>query len=144
MGGREFLLDGAHNLDGVQALVAALQGEFGGGPFALVLGMLGDKDCELMCRALAPLAGRIAAVRVGSNRSLQPAALAEFCRRANPAALVTAHESVGDALGALLEERRGVIAGSLYLIGEALERLGLDATAGERGLNEWQPAVRQG
>jgi hypothetical protein len=34
-----------------------------------------------------------------------------------------------------------VVAGSLYLIGEALERLGLGAAAGERGLNEWQPAA---
>ena len=144
VGGREFLLDGAHNLDGVQALVTALRGEFGGGPFVLVLGMLGDKDCELMCRELAPLAGRIAAVRVNSNRSVEPVLLAEFCRRANPAALVTAHESVGDALGALQGERRVVIAGSLYLIGEALERLGLDAAAGERGLNEWQAKPQAG
>ncbi|MEN9574408.1 MAG: hypothetical protein RL514_2263 [Verrucomicrobiota bacterium] len=138
VGGREFLLDGAHNLDGVLALVAALRSEFGGGPFALVLGMLGDKDCELMCGALAPLAGRIAAVRVGSSRSLEPVVLAGLCQRSNPAAVVTAHESVEAALAALAGERRVVVAGSLYLIGEALERLGLDATAGERGLNEWQ------
>ncbi len=143
VGGREFLLDGAHNLDGVHALVAALRGDFRDRPFALVLGMLGDKECELMCRTLAPLTRRIAAVRVKSNRSVEPAGLAEFCRRANPAALVTAHESVGDALAAVQEEPRVVIAGSLYLIGEALERLGLDAAAGERGLNEWQPAGRK-
>lgn len=139
VGGQEFLLDGAHNPDGVHALVAALQSEFGGLPFALVLGMLADKDCELMCRELAPLARRIAAVRVSSSRSLEPGVLAEFCRRANPAALVTAHESAADALTALQAEPRVVIAGSLYLIGEAMERLGLDAAAGERSLNEWQP-----
>lgn len=141
VGGREFLLDGAHNLDGVRALVAALQDEFPGQPFALVLGMLADKDCELMCRDLAPLASRIAAVRVGSNRSLEPAMLAESCRRANPAALVTAHESVKNALQVLENEPRVVIAGSLYLIGEAMERLGLDVAAGERDLNEWQAAA---
>ncbi len=137
--GQEFVLDGAHNLDGVHALVAALRTEFAGRPIALVLGMLADKDCELMCRELAPLAGRIAAVRVSSSRSLEPAVLAEYCRRANPLAAVTAHESL---TGALLEhagEPLVVVAGSLYLIGEAMERLGLDAAAGERGLNEWQP-----
>ncbi|KAF0177669.1 MAG: FolC bifunctional protein [Limisphaerales bacterium] len=142
VGGREFLLDGAHNSDGVRALVTALKGEFGGQPFALLVGMLADKDCELMCRELAPLARRIAAVRVGSNRSLEPAALAEFCRRANPAARVTAHESARDALAALTDEPRALVAGSLYLIGEAMELLGLDAAAGERGLNEWQAAKR--
>jgi dihydrofolate synthase/folylpolyglutamate synthase len=143
--GREFLLDGAHNLDGVRALVAALRSGFSGQSFALVLGMLGDKDCELMARELAPMAARIVAVRVASNRSMEPAVLAELCRRANPAANVTAHESVKGALEALGGEPRVVIAGSLYLIGEAMERLGLDAAAGERGLNEWQPtACRDG
>lgn len=145
VGGREFLLDGAHNPDGVHALATALQSEFGGQPFALVVGMLADKDCELICRELAPLARRIAAVRVGSPRSMEPAALAEFCRRANPAALVTAHEPVRDALAALTDEPRVLVAGSLYLIGETMELLGLDAAAGERALNEWQakaaPAV---
>lgn len=140
IGGREFLLDGAHNEDGVSALVAALRDEFVDRPFALLIGMLADKDCEPMCRALAPLARRIAAVRVSSSRSLEPAALAELCRRASPSAEVTAHDSVGAALAALSPEPRVVIAGSLYLIGEAIERLGLDAAAGERGLNEWQPA----
>lgn len=143
VGGRTFLLDGAHNADGVRALVAALRSEFRDGPFALVLGMLGDKDCELMCHTLAPLAGRIAAVRVNSSRSLEPTALAEFCRQANPTAVVTTHESVAAALATLQAEPQVVIAGSLYLIGETLERLGLDAAAGERGLNEWQPTATQ-
>ena len=138
IGGREFLLDGAHNVDGARALVTAMREEFAGAPFALVLGMLGDKDCELMCRLLAPLAQRIAVVRVGSSRSAEPTELAEFCRRANQSALVTAHESAGNALTALEQEPRVVIAGSLYLIGEAMERLGLDVAAGERELNEWQ------
>ncbi len=143
VGGRTFLLDGAHNADGVRALVAALRSEFRDGPFALVLGMLGDKDCELMCHTLAPLAGRIAAVRVNSSRSLEPTALAEFCRQANPTVVVTTHDSVTSALATLQAEPQVVIAGSLYLIGEALERLGLDAAAGERGLNEWQPTANQ-
>ncbi len=139
-GEREFLLDGAHNVDGIRALVTALKSEFEDKPFALLVGMLADKHCELMCRELAPLARRIAAVRVASTRSLVPEALADSCRRANPAATVTAHESLAEALHTLREEPRVVIAGSLYLIGEALERLGMDSAAGERSLNEWQAA----
>lgn len=138
LGDREFLLDGAHNLDGVQALVRALQSEIDRQRFALVLGMLSDKECDLMCRTLAPLARRIAAVRVNSSRSAEPTLLADYCRQANPEALVTSHEAVDDALIALGDEPRVLIAGSLYLIGEAMERLGLEAKAGERGLNEWQ------
>jgi hypothetical protein len=41
-------------------------------------------------------------------------------------------------------EPRVVIAGSLYLIGEALELLGADAATGERALNEWQTDVSRG
>ncbi len=140
--GRDFILDGAHNLDGVRALVAALRGEFSDRPFALVLGVLADKDCELMCRELAPQFARIAAVRVSSSRSLDPTVLAEYCRRANPSATVTAHESLADALLELSGEPQVVVAGSLYLIGEAMERLGSEAAAGERALNEWQPKPR--
>lgn len=142
VGDREFILDGAHNLDGVRTLVRALRGEFADRSFALLLGVLADKDAELMCGELAPLAGRIAAVRVTSTRSLPPAALADMCRRANPRTLVSAHDSLNDALAALNAEPRVVIAGSLYLIGEALELLGLGATTSERALNEWQPAVK--
>ena len=139
VGGREFILDGAHNVDGVHALATALSSEFAIEPFALVTGMLADKDCALMCRELAPLTRRIATVRVNSVRSENPTVLASHFRYANPAATVTAHEHLDDALASLRGEPRVVIAGSLYLVGEALERLGLDAATDERGLNEWQP-----
>ncbi len=142
IGDREFILDGAHNLDGVRTLVRALRDEFAGRPFALVVGVLADKDVELMCAELAPVASRIAAVRVTSNRSLPAEALAEMCRRASPGIPVSAHDSLAEALGALTAEPRVVIAGSLYLIGEALERLGLGTTSSERGLNEWQPGAK--
>ena len=141
IGERELVLDGAHNLNGVLALAACLRSHFAGQPFALVVGMLADKECDLMCAELAPLAARIAAVRVASSRSLEPTALGAHCRRANESACITSHESVGEALEALREEPRVVVAGSLYLIGEAMERLGLGAATGERELNEWQPKV---
>ena len=142
IGDREFILDGAHNLDGVRTLVRALRDEFAGRPFALVVGVLADKDVELMCAELAPVARRIAAVRVTSNRSLPAEALAEMCRRASPRIPVSAHDSLAEALGALTAEPRVVIAGSLYLIGEALERLGLGTASSERGLNEWQSGAK--
>lgn len=139
-GGREFLLDGAHNLDGVQALCRFLAEEFAGQPFALVLGMLADKDWEPMARQFAPLAKRFATVRVSSTRTLEAAVLGELLQRENPSAQVTSHESVAEALAAVNGEARVVVAGSLYLIGEALELLGLSTVPGERELNEWQPA----
>jgi hypothetical protein len=46
------------------------------------------------------------------------------------------------ALNACKDEGFIVVTGSLYLVGEALERLGLAPDgAGERGLNEWSAAT---
>lgn len=140
LGGREFVLDGAHNLDGVQALVTALRETFPHQRLALVVGMLADKDWELMAATLAPLGLRFATVRVSSTRTLEPALLAAALQRANPSAQVTAHGTVAEALAAVEMEQRVIVAGSLYLIGEALEQLGLATVPGERELNEWQPA----
>lgn len=140
LGGRAFVLDGAHNLDGVQALAAALREAFPDQRLALVLGMLADKDWELMAATLAPLGSRFATVRVSSSRTLEPARLAAALQRAHPSAQVSSHPTVAEALAAVGAEPRVVVAGSLYLIGEALEHLGLAAAPGERELNEWQPA----
>jgi len=139
IGGREFVLDGAHNLDGVQALAAALRETYPDQRLALVVGMLADKDWELMAATLAPLGHRFATVRVSSARTLEPTLLVAALQRANPSAQVTAHATVADALAAVDTEPRVVVAGSLYLIGEALEQLGLATVPGERELNEWQP-----
>lgn len=140
IGGREFVLDGAHNLDGVQALATALRETFPHQRLALVLGMLADKDWELMAATLAPLGLRFATVRVSSARSLEPALLAAALQRVNPSAQVSAHATVAEALAAVGTEQKVIVAGSLYLIGEALEQLGLATVPGERELNEWQPA----
>jgi folylpolyglutamate synthase/dihydropteroate synthase len=104
-----------------------------------MLGILRDKDWAAMCAILAPLAERILLVPVQNERSAQPHELAEACRRANPQAPVTEHASLAAALAAVAGEAFVTVAGSLYLIGEAMELLHLSpATAGpERGLNEW-------
>ena len=152
-------MDGAHNPDGAEALRAALRfgapvsdparpdwkpaGSETGAPFALILGILGDKNCRAMCDILAPLAARILLVPVKSERTAAPAELAEFCRVANPAAAVTSCGYLSEALAQTASEAFVVIAGSLYLIGEAMELLQLTAAPerDEKNLNEWRPAM---
>jgi folylpolyglutamate synthase/dihydropteroate synthase len=92
-----------------------------------------------MCEILAPLAQRILLVPVSTERSAEPHALAEVCRRANPRALVLEYPSLGSALAETAGDAFVVIAGSLYLIGEAMELLGASSstTENERALNEW-------
>jgi len=62
-------------------------------------------------------------------------------RKANPSAGVIACHSLGDALDQAARAAFVVITGSLYLVGEALEKLGqVPAGSEERGLNEWTGA----
>ena len=137
--GQRVLLDGAHNLSGVESLVAALNTYFPGTKPALILGILQDKDWTHMCQALAPLASAVFLVPVHSERTAEPHGLAEVCRLANPQAMVAECASLTDALAKASPFPFLTIAGSLYLIGEALELLHLlpIKTAEERGLNEW-------
>jgi dihydrofolate synthase/folylpolyglutamate synthase len=135
-----FVLDGAHNLAGAEALRAAWQEYFGGQRPALVFGILADKDWAHLCEVLAPLATRILLVPVNSERTALPTELVNPCRRSNPAVDVVPCNSLAQAFDKLGAETLVLVTGSLYLVGEALQQLlASDATvANERGLNEWQ------
>jgi len=140
--GQRVLLDGAHNVAGAESLAAALKQYFPEVGFTLVLGILSDKDWPGMCRILAPLSARILLVPVPSERSATPQELGDACRRANPAAQVAEYSSLRDVWPDAAQNEFVVIAGSLYLIGEAMELLQLSTARpnGERGLNEWDGA----
>jgi dihydrofolate synthase / folylpolyglutamate synthase len=134
--GQRVLLDGAHNIAGVETLRAAIRSEE---VPTLILGMLGDKDWRPMCETLAPLAARILLVPVDSARTAKPEELAVVCRMANPRAEVLCMKNLTHALENAADDKFIVIAGSLYLIGAALVVLDTEfsASGDERGLNEW-------
>lgn len=137
--GQQVLLDGAHNIPSAQALAGAFRGQFSAVQPTMIFGVLGDKDWRAIAELLAPLAGRLLVVPVNSQRSLAPAELASACRTANPSAAVEVCESLAQALQLAARDPFLLITGSLYLIGEAMERLRLlpVPSSDERGLNEW-------
>ena len=157
--GQRVLLDGAHNIAGVEALRAAISpGSAGLWPAGcletetrqqdagapgktptFILGMLGDKDWRVMCEILAPLAARILLVPVESARTAKPEELGVVCRAANPQAEILCMKNVPRALENAANDAFVVIAGSLYLIGAALVVLDpeFSESGDERGLNEW-------
>jgi len=140
-GDQQILLDGAHNPAGAEALRVALDQYFPRQSFTLMLGVLGDKNWAAICETLAPRAARILLTPVGSERSASPADLAAACHKANPAAEATVWASVEEALGIGLRSPFLLVTGSLYLVGEVLEKLGqLTSSQAERGLNEWGSA----
>ena len=141
-GGQTILLDGAHNADGAQALRAALEKHFGSERPVFIFGALADKNWSAICRTLAPLAAKVYTVPVASARTADARELAAAFQSANPAVAVVAGRDLQEALNASKDEPFIVVTGSLYLVGEALEHLGLaPGGAGERGLNEWSAAA---
>jgi dihydrofolate synthase / folylpolyglutamate synthase len=137
--GQQILLDGAHNIPSAQALAAAFREQFREVRPTMILGVLSDKDWRSIAEILAPLAGRLLVVPVSSHRSLAPSELASACRNANPSAAVDVCDSLAQALQLSARDPFLLITGSLYLIGEAMERLQLLPVppSDERGLNEW-------
>jgi len=158
--GRQILLDGAHNLGGAEVLAVALKergfaarflerpalppqvpgGSPASRPLTLILGILQDKDWAGMCQLLAPLASRILLVPVSSERRAGPQDLARVCRLANSRSQVLEFPHLGQALTDAGADPFVVVAGSLYLVGEALELLVPPKIPSERVLNEYQCA----
>jgi dihydrofolate synthase/folylpolyglutamate synthase len=138
-GGGMMALDGAHNPAGAAALRATLESLFPGQRPTLILGVLLDKDWAGLAEVLAPVAKRILVVPVKSARALSPELLAQVCRQVQPAVPVDTCGQLEEALRRTEGDPLVVVAGSLYLVGEALEHLGLSAVppVSERGLNEW-------
>ena len=103
------------------------------------MGVLSDKDWAGIASTLTPLAERVLVVPIQNTRGLAPAILAPVCGQAHPGIKVQVCASLAEALARVAEEPSVLLTGSLYLVGEAMERLGLSATprADERGLNEW-------
>jgi dihydrofolate synthase/folylpolyglutamate synthase len=141
-GGQRILLDGAHNIPGVETLVAALKKDFPAMKRTLILGMLADKDWRPMCELFAPLAERVILLPVESKRTASPEQLAGVFRVANPTAEVVCVENLTQALDEAARDEFVVVAGSLYLIGAVLSQLdpSMRDVGDERGLNEWSGA----
>jgi dihydrofolate synthase/folylpolyglutamate synthase len=135
--GREVLLDGAHNPAGATALAVALDDlrpHLAGGrdaappPLTLVHGSMADKDVDGVIQALGGAAAlrdaRVLATQVAGDRALPAAELGRRWRIARPDATITVAADVGRALELALAGASGpiVVAGSLYLVGEARRR----------------------
>jgi dihydrofolate synthase / folylpolyglutamate synthase len=136
--GQKILVDGAHNVAGAETLRAVLEADFGGSRPVFIFGTLADKQWPDICRVLAPLAAKVLTVPVASQRTATPEELADGFEKVAPHLWVQPKPSLAEAIFTSKDEPFIVITGSLYLVGEALEQLGvLPADGGERGLNEW-------
>lgn len=122
-GGRQIVLDGAHNPQGAAVLAETWRGEFGGKKATLVFSAVAAKDVAGILAGVAPLAECIHFCPVDTPRALPAEELAACL----PAGAVR-HELHGSFEEAFEAALRGggpvLVAGSLYLVGEARARLG--------------------
>ncbi len=122
--GRELLLDAAHNPAGAAALASYLIAE-GGPPRPLLFAAMKDKDVAGMFAALLPAVGSLVITRASNARAAEPAWLAEQARAAAPALPIAIVPALGDALDtAWRSSPRIVVAGSIFLLGDVVKRLG--------------------
>jgi len=122
------VLDGAHNDGSAEALAVAIRAEVGQ-RVRLIIGMMRDKDARAVVRALAPIASAVYVTRPDSPRAADPAAIARLFHRV-PARVF---DDLASALGAARADARIgetlCVTGSLALVGQARDLLGLPVAA---------------
>ncbi|PYQ79889.1 MAG: bifunctional folylpolyglutamate synthase/dihydrofolate synthase [Acidobacteria bacterium] len=122
--GRELLLDAAHNPAGAAALASYLTAESQRRP--LVFAAMRDKDIDGMFRILLPAIGAAVMTRASNPRSADPGMLADSARTIAPALPIAIEPSSADALAAAWRmSPRIVVAGSIFLLGDVMQQLGL-------------------
>jgi dihydrofolate synthase/folylpolyglutamate synthase len=123
-GGRELILDAAHNPAGAAALASYLT-SLGGAPPTLVFAAMRDKDALGMLDVLLPSIGRMIVTRATNTRSADPDALASTARAIAPALAVQVVPSPAEALAtAFTMSSRVVVAGSIFLLGDIMKEIG--------------------
>jgi dihydrofolate synthase/folylpolyglutamate synthase len=123
-GGRELILDAAHNPAGAAALASYVAGA-GGAPPVLVFAAMRDKDARGMLHVLLPAVGGAIMTRAASSRSADPEALAALARALAPQLFVAVVPSPVEALAAAWNvSPRVVVAGSIFLLGDIMKEIG--------------------
>lgn len=114
------ILDGAHNPEGMCALIDALSLLPPSERRTLVFGALADKNAGRMLASAGPAFDRIVLVKPDSERAADPRELADLVP-GGPEVIVRhrAEEALAEILDGAGALDRIVVAGSLYLVGEA-------------------------
>jgi dihydrofolate synthase/folylpolyglutamate synthase len=116
----EILVDGAHNPAAAAALRAELVAR-GWDDFHLVVGFCRDKDWRAALAHWTPAAARVWAVPVRNPRALAPEVIVSQLSSPDAAAAPSVREAFSRAVQA--GARRILVAGSLFLAGEAVALL---------------------
>ena len=115
------IIDGAHNTAAARVLTATWREVFGNERATLILAVLSDKDVLGICEALRPIADRVLAPKIRSERALAPEQLARTVSRVDARLPCLITPSIEEALKmARTKPNRILMTGSLRFAGEAL------------------------
>lgn len=114
------IIDGAHNLHGIQGLASSMKPLLGDRKVIAVLGILADKDYNAMLETILPLVHKVIATQPNNPRALKASELYQLLPSDKR---LSYHEIAHDAVKRAIEDAKHedavVIAfGSLYLVGE--------------------------
>lgn len=117
-----FLIDGAHNPNGITALRDNLQVYFPGEKWMFLTGILADKDYSAMLKQMIPLAAGFVTIAPDNPRAMSAVDCAEAIRKLGFEGEILPIENIGDAVETVLKRARdeqiGACAfGSLYSVG---------------------------
>ncbi len=120
-GNKGILMDGAHNLAGVQVLTQGLETYFADRPLVLLLGILDDKDQRDMLEVLLPYGEQAIITRPADSRAEHWRQLADIVGEIAPQLPLLVIDEVTEAVekGLAVLPDNGIlcITGSLYLLG---------------------------
>jgi dihydrofolate synthase/folylpolyglutamate synthase len=116
------IVDGAHNVHGVKALINTLEKVYPNRSIHFVISILADKDYSEMIRLFCTKAGQIYVAQNKSDRAATAAAqLKEIAKHGVPAiAFPSVAEAYAAALAAAGDDGVVVAGGSLYTVGEVI------------------------
>ena len=115
------IVDGGHNPQCVDSIVANLGCYFGGKRIIFVTGVMADKDYQTMYRKILPLAKKVFTVTPDNPRALSAEKLAEFLTETgfkDAKACETVESGIKQALAAAAENDVVCAFGSFYMAGE--------------------------
>jgi dihydrofolate synthase/folylpolyglutamate synthase len=125
----EFVFDVAHNPAGAWALRSTLSSVYDDRRLIFVFGAMRDKAIREIAEILFPVAERVIATRAENPRSATPEEIAEAAARTGAEI-----ESAADVSSAIRRARAAigsdgvvVVTGSIYVVGEAMQVLGVPA-----------------
>jgi dihydrofolate synthase / folylpolyglutamate synthase len=114
----DFMLDGAHNPAGAQALASYIREFCGGRRVWIVYGAMRDKAIEEVTTQLFPLADRLILTSPDFPRALRPEAILAAHDHSDAVIAATVEGAIDAALGAP-PDAVVFFTGSLYLVGQA-------------------------